>query len=318
MKKGVKSLLAAVVFAMMMPFQSFAADENTMVELNAEGNKAGVQITLPENTGKGVTALELRINVNNLANANVGFEFSNVNATVQETRYREDSGELVVYVAGGKQLFSNDTAFLGYVVADSNVEGNVLLDVKENALQVADGIYGIMNHAVEPTKAELKTEGNPAPVEPDSSSSSASESAPSNKSDSSSSNAPASASSNKLASSSSSKPNAAAVPNHTNGSAATANGNSTGSNNKKPSASKAEGQDVADDNLMEESSESSSAASESKADNASASASSSSKFETTVQSTAQKEAGNSVVWVVVAVLGIVAVVAVVVIIRKKK
>lgn len=313
MKTGLKSLLAAVAFTMMMPFQAFASEENTVINLNAEGNKAGVQITLPENTGKGVNALELRINVSNLADANVGFEFSDINATVQETRYRQDSGELIVYVAGGKQLFANDTAFLGYVVADSNVEGNVVLDVKENALQVADGIYGIVNNTVEPTKAELKTEGASAPVEPDSSSSNQPDSTPS-------SSQPDNSSSNPPVNPPSSQPNpASSGNNNTNGGTAGATGNTTVSNNKKPTTSnKDKEQDVVEDEEVEESSKSSSTASESKSSSTSAADSSSSKSES-VQSTAQKEAGNFTIWMVVAVLAVVAVVAVaVIVVRKKK
>lgn len=177
MKHILKTLAFVVVFVMATTVSVFASQATISLETN--GEKAGVRVTLPQESGNAVTAMELRIDVANHSASSVGFEFaSNLNATVQESRYLKDRGELVIYIAGAKNVFQQDTAFLGNVYMDKQAEGSVDLSVKSNALQIADGIYGIVNSTVKETNAIITGQGSSSTSssQPESSSTSSSSS----------------------------------------------------------------------------------------------------------------------------------------------
>ena len=302
MKNALKAVVFAVLFALALPLQAMAA-EQAEIGLDTAGEKAQVNITLPENTGKGITALELHIQVENMADAAVAFEFSNqLNATIQQARYNEAKKELVVYVAGGKNLFVNDALFLGSVVAESDVDGQVELSIQEGALKLADGVYAVSSESVQPVQAVLQTQGSTSSeptVPPDSSSSSSSSSSDSS-------------SSSNVTSSSSTSTAIGGSGNQTGNTTVTASSSSkhTSSSTNKVQSSSSSKQD-------ESSEQSESASAESSVSEQTSSSQSSASLAAS-QAQPTQNAQDSAVWVVVGVFVAVAVVvAAVIVIRRK-
>ena len=306
MKKIQKLLLMALLFAVMLPMQVLASTQ-TSVDLDTNGDKAGVRVTLPQDTSKGITALELRINVTNTQKANIDFEFSqNLNATIKESRYVQDSDELVIYIAGAKNMFQDDKAFLGYVCMDVNSDAQVALEVKSNGLQVADGVYGILQNEIEPENAVIQGQGSSSSSQPDSSSSQ-----PSSQPDSSSSSKPSSSSS--VTSSSTAGGSTVSSQPSTVGGGQTTQSSQSSTSQKPQSSSSQKQEDSTSESQSKSESESKEQDSQS---NTNSTQQSSSQSSSVTQQ--QKQTADSVVWIAVAVLAVIALAAIGFIVMKNK
>lgn len=317
MKKIQKLLLMALLFAVMLPMQVLASTQ-TSVDLDTNGDKAGVRVTLPQDTSKGITALELRINVTNTQKANIDFEFSqNLNATIKESRYVQDSDELVIYIAGAKNMFQDDKAFLGYVCMDVNSDAQVALEVKSNGLQVADGVYGIVQNEIEPENAVIQGQGSSSSSQPDSSSSQpssqpdSSSSQPSSQPDSSSSSKPSSSSS--VTSSSTAGGSTVSSQPSTVGGGQTTQSSQSSTSQKPQSSSSQKQEDSTSESQSKSESESKEQDSQS---NTNSTQQSSSQSSSVTQQ--QKQTADSVVWIAVAVLAVIALAAIGFIVMKNK
>lgn len=307
MKKIQKLLLMALLFAVMLPMQVLASTQ-TSVDLDTNGDKAGVRVTLPQDTSKGITALELRINVTNTQKANIDFEFSqNLNATIKESRYVQDRDELVIYIAGAKNMFQDDKAFLGYVCMDVNSDAQVALEVKSNGLQVADGVYGIVQNEIEPENAVIQGQGSSSSSQPDSSSSQ-----PSSQPDSSSSSKPSSSSSSVTSSSTAGGSTVSSQPSTVGGGQTTQSSQS--STSQKPQSSSSQKQE---DSTSESQSKSESESKEQDSQSNTNSTQQSSNQSSSVTQQ-QKQTADSVVWIAVAVLAVIALAAIGFIVMKNK
>ena len=166
MKKFVSSLLAAIMLlALALPVSAFAG-ENAQVELTAQGDRAAVRLQLPANTGKGITALQLTFQVTAPADAQLDFDFADdLPGSVQQVRYQAQQGTLTVYVAGTAQLFSQDQAYLGQLVASGDQEGDVVVKVEQNALRLVNGVNVASRPETAPAETQLTVE-TPTPPQP--------------------------------------------------------------------------------------------------------------------------------------------------------
>lgn len=167
MKKFVSSLLAAVMLlALALPVSAFAG-ENAQVELTAQGDRAAVRLQLPANTGKGITALQLTFQVTAPADAQLDFDFADdLPGSVQQVRYQAQQGTLTVYVAGTAQLFSQDQAYLGQLVASGDQEGDVVVKVEQNALRLVNGVNVASRPETAPAETQLTVETPTQPEPP--------------------------------------------------------------------------------------------------------------------------------------------------------
>ena len=167
MKKFVSSLLAAVMLlALALPVSAFAG-ENAQVELTAQGDRAAVRLQLPANTGKGITALQLTFQVTAPADAQLDFDFADdLPGSVQQVRYQAQQGTLTVYVAGTAQLFSQDQAYLGQLVASGDQEGDVVVKVEQNALRLVNGVNVASLPETAPAETQLTVETPTQPEPP--------------------------------------------------------------------------------------------------------------------------------------------------------
>ena len=167
MKKFVSSLLAAIMLlALALPVSAFAG-ENAQVELTAEGDRAAVRLQLPANTGKGITALQLTFQVTAPADAQLDFDFADdLPGSVQQVRYQAQQGTLTIYVAGTAQLFSQDQAYLGQLVASGDQEGDVVVKVKQNALRLVNGVNVASRPETAPAETQLTVETPTQPEPP--------------------------------------------------------------------------------------------------------------------------------------------------------
>ena len=167
MKKFVSSLLAAIMLlALALPVSAFAG-ENAQVELTAEGDRAAVRLQLPANTGKGITALQLTFQVTAPADAQLDFDFADdLPGSVQQVRYQAQQGTLTIYVAGTAQLFSQDQAYLGQLVASGDQEGDVVVKVEQNALRLVNGVNVASRPETAPAETQLTVETPTQPEPP--------------------------------------------------------------------------------------------------------------------------------------------------------
>ena len=293
MKHILKTLAFVVVFAVTATVNAFASQ--TTISLETNGEKAGVRVTLPQDTGDAVTAMELRIDVANHSASSVGFEFSsNLNASVQESRYLKDRGELVIYIAGAKNVFQQDTAFLGNVYMDKQAEGSIDLSVKSNALQIADGVYGIVDNTVEETNAILVGQGTPpaSSSQPESSSSEGSSSSSSSQSNTEAGTGSSSSSNRPNSKPASSKP-------------------ASQSNSKNSSSSQSE-------SILEETESSSVQSSSIQSSSLQEDSQSQSSSQSSSQTEQQKQKADTTLWLVVGALTLIALGAIAIIMIKRK
>ena len=142
MRKLFATLLsAAVLLALILP--AAALDADSAVTMTAEGDRAVVTLTLPDDQAEGVTSLRLSFDVQTGREADVSFAFDgSLKSTVQQARYNAASGRLTVYLSGREALFTDGTLSLGEIRLGGTQNLTATVSLGENALELANGAYG--------------------------------------------------------------------------------------------------------------------------------------------------------------------------------
>ena len=141
MKKRIATLLVgAALLAAALPV--WAADTAGTVTMEAEGDRAAVCLTLPDQADQSATALRLTFQVEG-GDAKAEFLFDQgMNCPVQEYRYEESSGQLTVYLAGDKPLFQDGSAQLGTIRLKADKGAVAAVRVVEDSLELVNAAYG--------------------------------------------------------------------------------------------------------------------------------------------------------------------------------
>ena len=142
MRKIFATLLsAAVLLALILP--AAALDADPAVTMTAEGDRAAVTLTLPDDQAEGVTSLRLSFDVQTGREADVSFAFDgSLKSTVQQARYNAAAGRLTVYLSGREALFTDGTLSLGEIRLSGTQNLTATVSLGENALELANGAYG--------------------------------------------------------------------------------------------------------------------------------------------------------------------------------
>ena len=142
MRKIFATLLsAAVLLALILP--AAALDADPAVTMTAEGDRAAVTLTLPDDQAEGVTSLRLSFDVQTGREADVSFAFDgSLKSTVQQARYNAAAGRLTVYLSGREALFTDGTLSLGEIRLSGTQNLTATVSLGENALDLANGAYG--------------------------------------------------------------------------------------------------------------------------------------------------------------------------------
>ena len=142
MRKLFATLLsAAVLLALILP--AAALDADSAVTMTAEGDRAAVTLTLPDDQAEGVTSLRLSFDVQTGREADVSFAFDgSLKSTVQQARYNAAAGRLTVYLSGREALFTDGTLSLGEIRLGGTQNLTATVSLEENALELANGAYG--------------------------------------------------------------------------------------------------------------------------------------------------------------------------------
>lgn len=161
MKKYLIPIMMAVfVFIAILPMQILAA-ETESIDLQVNGTKTAVVVTLPQAVGEKTSSLQLSLKVEaaKLDELSVSFAFQEgIEGKVMEYRYNKNTGMLNVYIAGTNPLFTEDSLQLGNVSIETTDKNGVTarVSVVENSLKVVKGTktedISIMNY---PTPVEV-------------------------------------------------------------------------------------------------------------------------------------------------------------------
>lgn len=137
-------LAAAIAACLLLPIQVFAAsvqEEGQRIELSQNENVIEVAVTSPEAAREEVSSLQLSLKVVSEGETDIQFiPDSRLSAKIVESRYREDTKTLNIYVAGEEALFDKNSSAcrLGSVVVTSR-DAAVTVSVLEGSLKYVVG-----------------------------------------------------------------------------------------------------------------------------------------------------------------------------------
>ncbi|MDE5763418.1 MAG: hypothetical protein K2I00_00410, partial [Ruminococcus sp.] len=135
-----KKVLIGAVTALSVGTMFFLNAGNTEAVSNIKVDETGnVLLIADEEKTDGITAVQLRLNVDTYTDVDVSFEFNPENSIkISEYRYHEEIGALHIYIADSEPLFdgveSLDIGTISAVDADGNAV-DVQIDVAEDALK---------------------------------------------------------------------------------------------------------------------------------------------------------------------------------------
>ncbi|MDE6775313.1 MAG: hypothetical protein K2J37_03305, partial [Ruminococcus sp.] len=135
-----KKVLIGAVTVLSLGTVFFLNTGTTEAVSNVKIDEAGnVLLIADDEETDGITAVQLRLNVDSYADVEVSFEFNPENSIkISEYRYHEDIGALHIYIADSKPLFDGvESLDIGTILA-VDTDGNavdVQIEVAEDALK---------------------------------------------------------------------------------------------------------------------------------------------------------------------------------------
>ena len=144
MRKRFATLLSAVALLAALVWPAAALDTDSTVTMTAEGDRAAITLTLPQEETQGITSLRLSFAVQIGDEAHIGFEFADgLSSGVQQARYNAATGRLTVYLSGRQPVFPEDgTLSLGEIQLSGGQNVTATVSVIGDSLQLANGAYG--------------------------------------------------------------------------------------------------------------------------------------------------------------------------------
>ena len=141
-KQLIKSMLTALTFGMLVSLNAIAAEPENESESDSRiiiGESNHISLTSENAEQNGITALQLSLLVEPVAEADVSFDFNQENEVkVYDFRYHEDSKILNIYIADEKPIFNESNLMDIGSVSATNTDGNsvdVEITVIENSLK---------------------------------------------------------------------------------------------------------------------------------------------------------------------------------------
>lgn len=136
LKKVLMSAFTALSLGVILSLTTGTAEAASNIKINEAGN---VLLSADQDKADGITAVQLSLKVDPVADADVSFEFNAENdLKISEYRYHDDTNCLNIYIADSKPLFDGEEPLDIGAVSAMDINGNavdVQIAVVENSLK---------------------------------------------------------------------------------------------------------------------------------------------------------------------------------------